>query len=446
MHKHQIGFVSFIRPTFDVQLAQELTERARTNLQQYGYDLIGNPAPMTSLEEAQQCADELQSQPIDLLVMFMATFNDSTMITAIAEKVTAPLLLWALPEPLDDGHLHLNSLCGINLAAHTLTKLGRKYDYIYCDVDRASVSDKISVLSRARRAQRILNGARIARIGERPPGFEPCDYDADRLQQSLGVEVVPLDLQQQLFASAKTTAAQAVDEVIERLTPEVDGLDEIDEAPKRSTLSAYVAMQNMAQNDNLHGFAVRCWPEFFSDMGCAACAAMSMLSDDGLPASCEADVNGTITQLMLQAMSGEPAFGTDLVAVVEADDAIALWHCGLAPRSMANPSQKPRVTNHVGRKLPLLMDFALKPGTVTVARLSEHDGTYRLVVGRGEMLDRPKPYHGTSGMVRLENPARDVIDTIIREGLEHHISITYGDHVDSLIALANLLDIPVLQL
>ena len=42
---------------------------------------------------------------------------------------------------------------------------------------------------------------------------------------------------------------------------------------------------------------------------------MSMMSDDGTPSSCEADVNGTITQMILQTLSGEPSFGADVVAV-----------------------------------------------------------------------------------------------------------------------------------
>ncbi len=32
------------------------------------------------------------------------------------------------------------------------------------------------------------------------------------------------------------------------------------------------------------------------------------------------------------------------------------------------------------------------------------------------------------------------------EGLDHHISLTYGDHLDALLALARLLDLPVLRL
>jgi L-fucose isomerase-like protein len=173
---------------------------------------------------------------------------------------------------------------------------------------------------------------------------------------------------------------------------------------------------------------------------------MSLLSDEMTPCSCEADVNGTITQLILQLLSGEPAFGTDVVSF-EADENLAvIWHCGLAPLSMADPSFKPRGAIHSNRLLPLLLEFPLKPGRVTMARLSEAGGEYRLVVGGGEMIRAPLSFSGTAGALRFDRPALEVADQIIREGLEHHVAITYGDVVPELLALARILDLPVLQI
>jgi L-fucose isomerase-like protein len=123
-----------------------------------------------------------------------------------------------------------------------------------------------------------------------------------------------------------------------------------------------------------------------------------------------------------------------------------VWHCGLAPLSMADPDGVPGVTIHSNRKLPLLMQFPLKPGRVTVARLSEATGSYRLVIGSGEMLRAPMRFSGTSGLLRFDGRAGDVLDTIMMEGLEHHISITYGDHVPALQVLARMLNVPVLRL
>jgi L-fucose isomerase-like protein len=173
---------------------------------------------------------------------------------------------------------------------------------------------------------------------------------------------------------------------------------------------------------------------------------MSMLSDELIPCSCEADVNGTITQMILQSISGEPAFGTDLVSIDDERDALVIWHCGLAPLSMADPDRPKGVTLHSNRKLPLLFEFTLKPGPVTIARLSEASGDYMLVIGKGEIIRGPKSFSGTSGLLQFNRPAREVLDIIVSKGLEHHISITYGDHTQVLITLAQLLNIPILDL
>jgi hypothetical protein len=49
-------------------------------------------------------------------------------------------------------------------------------------------------------------------------------------------------------------------------------------------------------------------------------------------------------------------------------------------------------------------------------------------------------------VVRFDRPAADVLDTLLAEGLEHHVSLTYGNHVPALLALAEMLDLPVLCL
>jgi L-fucose isomerase-like protein len=186
-------------------------------------------------------------------------------------------------------------------------------------------------------------------------------------------------------------------------------------------------------------------------MGCAACGAMSMLSDGfaqqvPLPCSCEADINGTVTQWILQWLSGAPSFGTDIVGVDQDQDRIALWHCGLAPLSMADPSEQPQGTIHSNRQLPLLMDFTLKPGPVTIARISQARGDLRLVIGEGEMLDAPKPFSGTAGTLRLNILAKVFLNRLIHDGLEHHISLTYGHFSKQLQLFGEWMDLPVINL
>lgn len=440
-----LGFVPIARSTFDVPLAAELAAQVRTRLSTAGFTLAGPDDLVITTEEAVDAARTLSATPLDLLVVFQATFADSTMITALVEAIDAPLIMWAVPEAPTGGRLRLNSLCGINLAGHALTRAGYQYDTIYGLADADVALNKIRTLARAGRVRRLLRGARIGRVGEHPDGFDTCRVDEDGLRQAFGVEVRQLDLPA-LFEKVRVTDPGPVAALRDTLNLRVGGLAEIDQAALHGTLSTYVRLRELAGQAELDGFAVRCWPQFFTDLGCAFCGAASLLNDEQVPASCETDVNGAVTQLILQWLSGEPAFDSDIVSFDMDANTAVFWHCGKAPLSMADPTVQPHATIHSNRQLPLLMEFPLKPGRVTLARLSEATGGFRLVIGGGEVIRAPISFSGTSGVVRFDGAAQKILDTILGEGLEHHLALTYGDHVDALIAFARMENIPVLHL
>jgi hypothetical protein len=62
------------------------------------------------------------------------------------------------------------------------------------------------------------------------------------------------------------------------------------------------------------------------------------------------------------------------------------------------------------------------------------------------MLAEPKPFSGTAGILRLDCSAQEFLDLLMHEGLEHHISLTYGDYLGELQAFASLVGLPVLTI
>jgi L-fucose isomerase-like protein len=309
MHIPRIAFLSISRTTFDIELAKEVSEIAFNSLSQVPVSLLGQADLITDLGNAQRIAHSLSTSTLDMLLIFQATFADSTMISAIAERIDAPLLLWAVPEEHSGGRLRLNSLCGINLAAHALTRSGRRYETIFAPPDDPQALEKILSTALAGRARNMLRSSRLGRVGENPDGFETCLLDPDLIRQTFGLEVVQFDLEKDIFLIAQTIESTRIDTIQTELDQKVDGLSDLEPKATRGTLSVYAALQQIAAQKEINGFAIRCWPEFFTEMGCAACGAMSMLSDEMIPCSCEADVNGTITQILLQSISEKPAFG-----------------------------------------------------------------------------------------------------------------------------------------
>lgn len=449
-----VAMVAIARPTFDVPLAEATAQVAADALRAAGLDLAGTGAELLmDAAGAERALAALAKRPFDLLVLFQASFADSSMAVRVAEAAVAqgvPLLLWAVPEERTGGRLRLNSLCGINLAGHALTLRGVPYEYILAPADDPAAAARVGVLARAGAARRALRTARVGVVGEHPAGFEPCAYDAEELRAIFGAEVVPIALDEAL-ARARATGDAARDAFMRRAGERAANLATVDQAAARGTAGVYAALRAYADEQRLDGIAVRCWPEYFVENGCAACGAMSVLNDEYTPASCEADVNGTLTLVLLRALSGEPGFIADLVSVDPASDTAALWHCGLAHFSMADPEAEVAATIHSNRKLPLLFEFPLRPGRVTLARLSRTRwdagrAGYRLVVGGGEMLRSPRAFGGTAGVLRFDRPAAQVLDTVMREGLEHHLCLVYGDYRAELRVVAKLVGLEVLEL
>ena len=421
----RIGVVALARSTFDVAYAEAVARRAFVTLEALDAELVGPRELLFDSEAARHAIAALRDQTLDLMLVLQVTFTDAGTTVALAESVAAPLLLWAFPEARSGGRLRLNALCGINLAAHALGRAGRPYDYLY---DGAK-----------------LRAARIGVLGRHPDGFDTCSYDPDELRATLGVTIETHELDQ-LFASAAEVAAPRVARLRARVEHDLGDLGELEQDPLDKSLRSYAALKDLAGERKLDAMAVRCWPEFFTDYGCAACGAMALLNEERTPCACEADVYGNVTMLILQWLADRPALIADLVDLDPASDSGVLWHCGLAPRSMADPKVAARPAVHSNRQMPLLNEFLLKPGRVTVTRLTQARGRTRLMLAGAEMVEAPMSFSGTSGVIRFDRPAREVLDSIMSEGLEHHYGFVYGEHRPALRALAGRLELPVLEI
>lgn len=440
----RLGFAALARTTFDIELAAQVAARAREALSCLG-TLITHEGLLSCVEEADTVFAET-TDPLDALVVFQATFSDSTLVVHLAEHVRAPIFLWAVPEERTGERLRLNSLCGINLAAHALKQRNIPFAWGYARPGDPDVLTRIRAWASAGRAYRTLAQQAVGLFGEPPLGFDSCEFDSELLNQALGTRVLRFSIAE-IFKRAQENIAQGMTvQLRHELSHVIPNLGSLDPIATEKTLGTYLALQQVAQETGCAAVAVRCWPEFFTQFGGAACGALSLLNTNGVPCSCEADVHGAISQLMLQAVSGEPTFGFDLVHVDTADNTAVVWHCGQAPLTMANPTHPVLGEVHSNRKLPLSMSFPLKPGRVTIARLSRHNAGLRLVLGGGEMLNAPPSFSGTSGVLRFDLPASEVLERILNEGIEHHLTLTYGDHIQALCDLAQMTRLPVFRL
>ena len=452
----RIGLLPLARSTFDVPFAEERFGAMLALLDGSGHELVGSRSLLFDGGAASAALANMNG--IDRLLVMQVTFTDASAVLEAA-GLGVPIALWAIPEPRDGGRLRLNSFCGLNLAVHALGRRERTCGWLYAAPGPEALSDLLALLEGRRDTTRLdgepaaasggedvvkrLRNKRIARLGEHPDGFETCRYDAAALRDLAGVEVEEHGLDT-LFDAARTVGnASAARLEAER---DVGSLEGVDAAQLERSLRLKPALEALRARNDIDAFAIRCWPETFTQYGGAVCGAVAQMGEARAPCACEADVYGALTQLVLQDVADAPVFLVDLVDMDPADDTGVVWHCGQAPVSMASPDHAREATVHTNRKQPLLYQFPLRGGTVTFMRISQAWNRPRMVIGFGEMLARDRAFTGTSGTVRFERGVEATLQTMMDGALEHHVALAYGDHRVTLRGVAARLDLPVLEL
>ncbi len=438
-----IGVACLGRPTFAVEAASALAERAVASLRSLGWPVHGDATLLMDPAAARAAAAHLKGGNPDVLVIICATFSDASTAVELAAAVDAPVCLWALREPGPEGdRLWLNSLCGANIASHALQREGHVIRYIYGDPGEPELLAPLAALARAAAVRSRLRASRVGLVGQAPVGFYGCQFDELALRRVIGTSVVPFDLTA-VFAEARRASEEAVEAVVASTVARSPSLRELPAPDVQRFGQAYVTLRDLLQERELDGVAVRCWPEFPTEFGLMPCATLGRIADDGFVSACEADMHGAVTLLALQWLAGAAPLLADLVAMDAAENTVTLWHCGNAPACLAHADAEPRLTTHCNRRIGVAGDFAIQPGPATLARLGvDPSGSYRLLAVEGEVLERPRNrFAGNTAIFQPTGSAEAVLNTIIAGGWEHHVAFVAGHLHGDLAALAELLGI-----
>ena len=410
-----------------------------------GCRLVAPEGLITSEKEAQAGAEYLNAEGIDLLVMHFVTFPAGALIPVIAERINAPIVLLANPEGACPGKMwEQNSFCGANLGAFVMRRLGKQYGYL--KVMPAETPEALKKYIAAARCIKAMKNCRIALAGGRVPGFYTSNFDEMKTRAKFGVAVEVADLVEVVDTANKLTSEQLEEAraVVKRSSCKVN---QVPDSELELAAKMFGAFKAMAAKYNIEALAIRCWPELSDIFGIAPCAVIGMLNDCGIPSSCEGDVPGAITMAMLKQLAGGgiPLF-VDLISYDEKENTGVVWHCGAAPVSLCRKFEETEYRLHFrvdgGDKKGVTNDFSLKPGPVTLAKLDQDvDGHFRMLIAKGEAIDTEPFIRGNPLNIRFEAPIKNLIDTIMLKGFEHHYTVIHADVKEELLQYCAWMDI-----
>lgn len=414
------------------------------------FDLVPIEHPVTDLELAEQAARQLIEEGVDFLMIQLATVASGELLLPLA-KVAPRLGVWGTPDPHQEGEIRLHSLVSMNHYVSIITRYlgddGPPFKWFFGHVDDEQFLRRFEITVRATRAIKRMAAARVGWIGGNSPGFYNMNFDGDKVRERLGTEVVAHDFSE-IVDLTKAADRDEARQIVSDLTAAATEVLTSDEAMETGA-SLYLALKQLATANDYSALAVQCWPMFQETLGIAPCMAYSWLgSEDGFAVSCEGDVPGALTMLLLNELSDKPGSSTllDMTAMDLSANSMLMWHCGVSPRHFANEDGI-RWVDHVtlGRKSADTYggagDQVFAAQGTTIAYVGD-SASEMLVVG-ARIEDRDvKGFDGTRGWFTgfelngepIELP--DLVNTLLVRGHEHHYAVGQGDLTNELLEVA----------
>lgn len=442
--KLNVAFFSNGRLTFSVPDAEANKKASVGMLENVFGSIQSSEELLTSPEMVDEFAKTL-TQP-DLIVYQCTTFIGADFMTEITRCFKCPIVIWSVREPSIDGsRLKLNSLTGAFSAGNCLFSQNIRFRFVFGNPDEESVKQSFNTIGAALKLVKKLKSLVIGMVGSQPAGFSFGAIDQYLLADIFGIRIVQTEAAE-IMKEAAALAPEDYTSLLSELKERSVGWEKTPGENLDKYARLRKAYQNFIDRNKVKAIASRCWPDFFTGYGAPVCAILSMLNDNGIPSSCEADLGGVISMYMASELSNGAVYFGDPVAVDESCDGIVYWHCGAGASCLSRKKEGAGIGVHPNRKIGPTMEFGLKPGKVTVIRLGKEKDHFRMFAMRGEALDEPQKFYGTSIVVRPEggNASKRICD-IVQDGWEPHFIIAYGNIMDELRLYCNYMSIDFME-
>jgi len=443
MKKFEILYCPIGVPTFHLESAKEAFDASIKLLKSIEENTVVPSEMLLSIDLLKAFINEKNP---DLVIIQNLTFANSAFATEIYKSINAQTLLWTLREPvIDGGRLRLNSLTGAfsaGIAFHHMRD--DNLLYMYGSPDEEIIEKKLIAIIKAAQIKHEMRGMNLLMIGHTPEGFgfgRALDLD---MAKHFGVNLLSIE-SRELTQLAKSLKEEETVQAEKVATSKMVDLEKTLNKNRVDFLKLYTVYKQYIVDNNIKAVASRCWPDFFTDYGTPVCGVLGMLNDEKIAAACEADAYGALSMYIGQHFTDKPTYLGDPVSIDETENTITFWHCGTGACSLARKDTGALMGVHPNRKIGPTMEFGLKPSEkATVFRIGRKpDGTFRFFMLKGEILDKPKQFSGTSMVVQIAPKVNEFISQLVKEGWEPHFIVLYDDVVEELEILAEMLNIEV---
>ncbi len=440
-----IGFVSGFMDGFS-KIGLEAFEENRKGLEQkgkdVGFDIVHYKDPVMSLEKARKVREDMEEKEVDFLLIFHPAYIIGDFIYELM-KLGTPVGLWAIEEPKEEGPMPLASFVNLcqnaGIAKAMFKEKPLDFKWFFGPADGPLFARPFEITVRALRTIKNLKNSRIAQIGKLADGHINHSVDNRDIYAKLGVDVSrDYEIEDIIKMAEKIPAAEVkaeLDTLNETCRQNRIGADKVELAVRQ-----YLAVKNLAAEEEYAGIAYSCWPKLMPLLGMSGCLVNAMLNNTGIPGGCEADVLGTLSMLVLHLLTEEPTVLMDLPKFDTEDNTLMLWHCGTSPFAMANKDGVLLERHYFAdysddpgmKDCGPTTDVIFRKSDLTVFRVCREADHFYYFTGHS-MDSGKKSFRGSRGWVGdlkfYKEPVQvlDLMNTLIVQSWAHHYPMVMRD-------------------
>lgn len=405
MKKLKLGYAPTRRFTFSAEDAFKYKVLIKEKISSFGLDLDLFDLEGINQEgllyddniNADLIIERFKQENVDAVFFPHCNFGTEDTVARVGKALGKPVLLWGPRDeaPLEDGMRLRDTQCGLFATGKVLRRFNVPFTYITNSrVDDPVFERGFTNFAAAANVVKQFRSLRILQIGPRPSSFWTMMCNEGELLERFGIEIHPItlvDIQREtkrIENGNSSELAAAIDYIKEKLD-----WSEVTEADVKRIAALKVAMKSYAVKTGSSAIAIQCWSSLQDAMGIMPCLANAILTDEQIPVTCETDIHGAITSVMVQAatLNQHPTFFADLtIRHPENANGELLFHCGNFPVSLS-VENKPKLRKHFlfDDHAPGTHEGEIKGGEMTLARFDGDHGDYQLFLGKARGIQGP---------------------------------------------------------
>ena len=444
MDRVKAGFVGFGCVSYPREVIERRSEKAREELEKAGLELVHTP-PVGTFEEADRAIGDLKKEDFDFLVLCIASWIESPIVIRVTDEFRdKPILLWGLGGYTQNGSLvSPASQAGTSGLRWTLEAMGYKFKYIYDFPDSPMSIDKVLAFSKVAKAIKKLRHSKVGMMGYADMGLYVCMFDGMSLRAKIGPEIEVFDMLE-IVKKMEKVSPRDVQDLLEEKKKSWNINPDIREEALVNAIRIYLAIKEKIKENSYNAISIKCVEGMKKYMNFPPCMILTMLSEE-MPAICEDDALGAVTQLMIHYLTGQPAPYVEMYEFMR--DRILVGICGFVPPGVVEGKVcVARYAGWGGLSEGAMNVSRMKTGPLTLVRLFSKGDTYKLHMVTGEGLpprrweelgwEAPAPFF-PSLEIKLDVPIEEFVQKIASQ----HYFVIYGDHREEIYDLCKVLNI-----